>query len=239
MRLDKLLSENGYGSKRQVKRLLFSKQVCVDGQIVMIENLTVDPTIQTITVCGKKVIAQPNVYYMLNKPQGVISAVKDTKKKTVVDLLHPSDYKDTIFPVGRLDADTTGLLLLTNNGRLAYHMLHPKFHVEKQYDVIVNGELNQHAVEKFQQGITFLDGTTCQSAKLTILKQASHHSRAVVTIKEGKFHQIKKMFLSVGVKVIGLKRISFGPLHLDETLQLGEYRPLNSDELKQLTSYFK
>lgn len=239
MRLDKLLTVHGFGSKRTIKKLLFSKQVQVNDRIVMQENLNVDPQFQMITVSGKPLTTTTNVYYMLNKPAGVVCAVTDIKNKTVIDLLQPLDYKSDIYPVGRLDADTTGLLLLTNNGQLGYQLLHPKFHVSKMYEVIVNGPLDQNAIESFKNGVIFLDGTTCQPADLIIVKSTLTQSKAFVTICEGKFHQVKKMFLSVGVKVTALKRVRFGPLLLDESLNEGDYRALSIEELEKLAPYFK
>lgn len=238
MRLDKLLMEQGFGSRRTIKRLLFSKQVTVDGQITMQENLNVDPTFQCIQVNGKAILNGNDVYYLMHKPKGVVCAVRDVKAKTVLDLITETDKVDGLYPVGRLDGNTTGLLLITNNGRLGYRLLHPKFHVAKTYEVVVNGWIDDRTIERFYNGIIFPDGVVCKSAKLSILEQSEKQSRARVTISEGKYHQIKKMFLCVGVKVMALKRVAFGPLQLDAKLLPGQYRPLTVDELKQLKEFF-
>lgn len=235
MRLDKLLTLHQYGSRREIKRLLFSKQVTVNGEIVMQDNLSVDPTIQDICVNGKKLHHTTDVYYMLHKPKNVVTAVHDSKKTTVIDLIKPEDYRKGLYPVGRLDADTTGLLLITNNGQLGYRLLQPKYHVSKVYDVVVNGYLDDKAVEVFEKGVTFLDGTVCKSAKLDIIEQSTIQSRARVVISEGKYHQIKKMFLSIGVKVIQLHRVAMGPLWLDDRLRVGEYRKLTPEEVRKLS----
>lgn len=234
MRLDKLLTLHQYGSRREIKRLLFSKQVTVNGDIVMQDNLSVDPTIQDIRVNGQKLHHTTDVYYMLNKPKSVVTAVHDNEKMTVIDLIKPQDYRKGLYPVGRLDADTTGLLLITNNGQLGYRLLQPKYHVSKVYDVVVNGDLDDKAVEAFDKGVVFLDGTVCKSATLDIIERSTMQSRARVTISEGKYHQVKKMFLSVGVKVIQLHRVAMGNLWLDGSLAEGEYRKLTYEELIQL-----
>ncbi|QTU83616.1 16S rRNA pseudouridine(516) synthase [Carnobacteriaceae bacterium zg-C25] len=238
MRLDKLLMKHGFGSKRDIKRLLFSKQVSVDGHVVMQENLTVDTTIQRVVVNGKILPNNSDVYYMLNKPKNVVTAVKDDKKQTVIDLIDEKDRCDGLHPVGRLDADTTGLVLLTTNGRLGYRLIQEKYDVSKVYAVTVNGFLDESAVEVFEKGVVFHDGTRCKSAKLEILSSSETASYAKVEIHEGKYHQVKKMFLCVGVKVIELQRLTLGPLVLDETLKEGEYRRLKGDELEKLKKYF-
>lgn len=234
MRLDKLLTLHQYGSRRAIKRLLFSKQVTINGEIVMQDNLSVDPTIQDVRVNGKQLHQTTDVYYMLHKPKNVVTAVHDSKKTTVIDLIKPEDYRKGLYPVGRLDADTTGLLLITNNGQLGYRLLQPKYHVSKVYDVVVNGYLDDTAVEMFEKGVVFLDGTVCKSATLEIVERSTMQSCARVVISEGKYHQIKKMFLSVGVKVIQLHRVAMGPLWLDDRLRVGEYRKLTPEEVRKL-----
>lgn len=234
MRLDKLLTLNQYGSRREIKRLLFSKKVTVNGVVVMQDNLAVDPTIQDIRVNGKKIDQTTDVYYMLNKPKHVVTAVNDKYKQTVIDLIRDEDYREGLYPVGRLDADTTGLLLITNNGQLGYRLLQPKYHVTKVYDVVVNGYLEDRAVAMFEKGVTFLDGTICKSAQLDIIERSTMQSRARVMISEGKYHQVKKMFLSVGVKVVQLHRVAMGSLWLDENLEIGMYRQLTKEELSGL-----
>lgn len=239
MRLDKLLFETGFGSRRTVKRLIKSKQVQVNGQITLVDNLNVDPQLQEVSVSGERILYQPHVYYMLHKPAGVVSAVTDLSNQTVIDLIEPSQRVPGLFPVGRLDKDTEGLLLLTNNGQLGYQLLIPQKKVVKCYEVVVNERVTSEDQYAFASGIVFDGGVKCKPAKLTILSHSDTESKVLVEISEGKFHQVKKMFLSVGKKVIYLKRLSIGPLQLDNTLALGSYRALHSEELAALKPYFK
>lgn len=237
MRLDKLLGQAGFGSRNQVKKLIRSLQVRVDGQLARSDRLNVDPNLQTITVSGKQISSSPDVYYILNKPSGVVSAVTDTEHQTVIDLIASKDKKEGLYPVGRLDRDTEGLVLITNNGPLGFRLLHPKHHVDKTYYVEVNNELGADAPAFFDNGIAFLDGKVCKPAKLEIISSSSEISRAYVTISEGKFHQVKKMFLAYGVKVTYLKRISFGPFEMGN-LPVGKYRELTKEEKGILKDYF-
>lgn len=176
---------------------------------------------------------------MLHKPVGVVTANKDRELPTVMDLLPPDIQSDKLYAVGRLDRDTTGLLLLTDNGPLGFQLLHPQYHVDKTYQVEVNGLLTPDHIQAFQKGIVFLDGTVCKPARLEILSASPSYSQAYITISEGKFHQVKKMFLSVGVKVTSLKRTHFGPWSLDDNLQAGDYRPLNSEELASIREFLR
>ena len=178
-------------------------------------------------------------YFLLHKPQGLVTATKDAQHPTVLDLLRAEDRTPKTYPIGRLDRDTTVLLLLTDNGPLGFQLLHPQYHIEKKYEVTVNGPLEPAHIEEFQEGITFLDGKTCKPAKLKILNSSPKESQALVTLSEGKFHQVKKMFLSVGVKVTSLKRIKFGDFSLDPDLTTGDYRPLNQDELQIIKNYLE
>jgi len=238
MRLDKLLEQEKIGSRRKVKALIRSKQVTVDGQIIMDESLNVDAALQEIFVGDQKIQQQTHVYYMLNKPQGVVTAVKDAQHQTVIDLIKESDRRAGLYPVGRLDRDTEGLLLITDNGQLGYQLLLPHKKVSKRYEVIVNEPLTAHDCKAFAEGIVFSDGKKCKPAELLILSSEKNESHGYLDITEGKFHQVKKMFLSVGKKVIYLKRLSMGPVQLDQTLGLGEYRSLNQEELQNLLPYF-
>ncbi|SIO20936.1 16S rRNA pseudouridine516 synthase [Carnobacterium alterfunditum] len=239
MRLDKLLFETGFGSRRTVKRLIKSKQIKVNGQTIAVDNLNVDPDLQEVTVSGTRIHYQPHVYFMLHKPAGVVSAVSDASNQTVIDLIDPSQRVPGLFPVGRLDKDTEGLLLLTNNGQLGYQLLIPKKEVTKCYEAVVNERVTSEDRAAFAAGIVFDGGIKCKPAKLTILSHSATESRVLLEISEGKFHQVKKMFLSVGKKVVYLKRLSMGPLQLDETLPIGSYRALHIDELTALKPYFK
>ncbi|HFU4011943.1 TPA: pseudouridine synthase [Streptococcus suis] len=238
MRLDKCLEKAEIGSRKQVKKLFKAQQICIDGQVATSLSQIVDPGLQDITVEGQRVELEGSRYYLLHKPAGVVSAVSDKDHQTVIDLIEPEDRADGLYPVGRLDRDTEGLLLITNNGPLGFRMLHPKHHVDKVYYVEVNGPLEPDASAFFAQGVRFLDGTRCQPADLTILETSMEHSRAVIRIGEGKFHQVKKMFLAYGVKVTYLKRTSFGPFQLGD-LQVGTYRSLTEAELQDLKTYFR
>lgn len=235
MRLDTLLSQKGFGSRNQIKKLLKSRQVSIDGIKVIEANQIVDARVQDIRVSGKRVEDDSLVYYLLHKPAGVVTANRDQDHQTVIDLIAPKDRKEGLYPVGRLDRDTEGLVLLTNNGPLGFRLLHPKHHVSKTYFVEVNGFLDSDAPEFFKAGVVFLDGTRCQPAFLEILEAGQTLSKAQLTITEGKFHQVKKMFLVYGLKVVYLKRIVFGDFDLGD-LPVGHYRPLEKIELQPLFS---
>lgn len=194
MRLDKLLGQAGFGSRNQVKKLIRSRQVYVDGRLAEADNLNVEPSLQKITVSGKQVKQSSEKYFLLNKPAGVVSAVSDKEHQTVIDLIKEADRVPKLYPVGRLDRSTEGLLLITNNGPLGYRMLHPKYHVAKTYYVEVNAFLADDAPAFFENGVSFDDGTICKPAKLEIITASTETSSAYVTISEGKFHQIKKCF---------------------------------------------
>ena len=238
MRLDKAIIKAGLASRRQMKQLLRSQQITVDGQVVQRPGQIVDSHLQDIRVAGQKLVTAKESYFLLNKPAGVVSACSDSKFQTVLDLLREEDRVSGLFPIGRLDRDTEGLVLLTNNGPLGFRMLHPKHHVDKTYYVEVNDSLHPDAPAFFENGVTFLDGTSCKPAQLTILSSQKGHSKARVTISEGKFHQVKKMFLAYGVKVTYLKRISFGGFELEDTLPAGAYRQLSQEEIQHLKTYF-
>ena len=237
MRLEHLLMKHLVLSRREMKKLIKNEAVLIDGVPATHVSNNVDATLQVITVNGKRIHDDSQKYYMLNKPQGVISATTDKEHTTVIDLF-ANENIEGLYPLGRLDGDTEGLLLVTNNGSLGYRMLNPDQHIEKEYYVEVNGPLDEDAVETFKRGVVFHGGYQCKPSTLTILESNDNFSRATVTISEGKFHQVKKMFLCVGVKVTYLKRIRFGEFVLDETLAPGEYRELNEAELQLVKTYF-
>ncbi|HFU4116761.1 TPA: pseudouridine synthase [Streptococcus suis] len=237
MRLDKCLEKAKSGSRKQVKKLFKAQQIRIDGQPARSLSQIVDPELQDIQVSGRKVELEGSVYYLFHKPKGVVSAVTDKDHQTVIDLIAPQDRREGLYPVGRLDRDTEGLVLITNNGPLGYRMLHPSHHVDKVYYVEVNGPLGPDAPDFFASGVTFLDGTRCKPADLTILETSLGHSRATIKLAEGKFHQVKKMFLAYGVKVTYLKRISFGGFELGE-LEAGQYKEMNEIERQILIEYF-
>lgn len=233
MRLDKLLANMGYGSRKEVKQLLKQKAVTVDGAYVKDAALHVDPEQQIVSVFGERVVYTEFVYFIMNKPPGVISATEDLRDETVIDLLEPLHQHFQPFPVGRLDKDTEGLLLLTNDGQLAHNLLSPKKHVPKVYYAQIEGVVTEEDAEKFANGVELDDGYVTKPGKLVILKSAQQ-SEIELTIQEGKFHQVKRMFEAVGKRVTYLKRISMGSLMLDENLALGEYRELTTEELNGL-----
>lgn len=233
MRLDKLLANMGYGSRKEVKQLLKQKAVTVDGAYVKDAALHVDPEQQMVSVFEERVVYTEFVYLMMNKPPGVISATEDLRDETVIDLLEPLQQHFQPFPVGRLDKDTEGLLLLTNDGVLAHNLLSPKKHVPKVYYAQIEGVVTEEDVEKFANGVELDDGYVTKPGKLVILKSAQQ-SEIELMIQEGKFHQVKRMFEAVGKRVTYLKRISMGSLTLDENLALGEYRELTTEELNGL-----
>ncbi|MGE7695329.1 pseudouridine synthase [Lysinibacillus sp. NPDC094177] len=233
MRLDKLLSNMGYGSRKEVKQLLKQKAVTVDGAYAKDAALQVDPEKQEVSIFGERVIYTEFVYFMMNKPSGVISATEDLRDETVIDLLESSDQHFQPFPVGRLDKDTEGLLLITNDGMLAHNLLSPKKHVPKVYYAQIEGIVTEEDCEKFAQGVKLDDGYVTKPGELIILKSAQQ-SEIELTIQEGKFHQVKRMFEAVGKRVTYLKRLSMGSLKLDDSLELGEYRELTDEELVSL-----
>ncbi|MFS0864486.1 pseudouridine synthase [Fredinandcohnia sp. 179-A 10B2 NHS] len=238
MRIDKLLSNRGFGSRKEVKSLLKSGAVQIDGVTVKDSSKHVKVDSETVTVHGEVVEYKEYIYLMLNKPQGVISATDDHLHDTVVDLLEMEDAVFNPFPVGRLDKDTEGLLLLTNDGQLAHQLLSPKKHVPKTYFAIIDGVVNEDDVAAFRLGVTLDDGYETMPAQLHIIGSGLR-SEIQVTIEEGKFHQVKRMFEAVGKRVIYLKRIQMGPLPLDETLELGEYRELTDEEVLSLKNFQK
>ncbi|WP_026676639.1 pseudouridine synthase [Fictibacillus gelatini] len=233
MRLDKLLSNMGFGSRKEVKQLLKSGAVQVEGTVIKDGKTQVNPVEQTIFLLGEKVVYKEFIYLMMNKPQGVISATEDVQQETVIDLLSEEDRHFAPFPVGRLDKDTEGLLLLTNDGQLSHALLSPKKHVPKTYYAIIEGRVDENDVSAFKEGVLLDDGYKTKPGDLTILRSGGT-SEIELVITEGKFHQVKRMFAAVGKKVRYLKRIKMGNLSLDESLELGEYRELTEDEVEAL-----
>ena len=238
MRLDKFLVENGLGSRSQVKEVLKKGLVLVNGRAEKSPKTQINETADEVVVSGQKLTYEKFVYYLLNKPKGYISATEDERHKTVLDLLDETARQKEVFPVGRLDIDTHGLLLLTNNGKLAHAMLSPKKHVEKIYRAKVAGLMNQSDVERFARGIELKD-FTCHPAQLKIveLDEEKEISLVEITLAEGKFHQVKRMVAACGKEVTDLQRLSMGPLQLDPELALGEWRRLTEEEMKSLERF--
>lgn len=232
-RVDKILSNFGYGTRKEIKQLVKCGAVKVDGIIVKDSGMHVDPNESSIEVSGEILKYREYIYVMMNKPQGVISATYDNKLRTVVDIL-PNEYKCfDLFPAGRLDIDTEGLLLMTNDGQLAHELLSPKKHVPKRYYAIIDGNVTESDVEAFKEGVVLDDGYKTLSSNLFILKSGDI-SEIEIVIFEGKFHQVKRMFEAVGKKVKYLKRVEMGKLKLDETLETGQCRELTDEEISLL-----
>lgn len=238
MRLDKLLANMGFGSRKDVKALLKKKQVTVNQTVIKDGSKHVDPYKDTVSVQEQIVQYQQYIYIMLNKPPGYISATEDKREKTVIDLLGEDLKHFKPFPVGRLDKDTEGLLLLTNDGELAHQLVSPKKDVEKTYYARIDDRVTETDIGKFLQGVMLEDGYQAKPASLNILKN-DVISEIEVTITEGKYHQVKRMFEAVGKQVIYLRRISMGELYLDETLKLGSYRKLTKEEMAYCLSLKK
>ena len=229
-RLDKLIAATGYWSRREVKKLVREGRVTRNGAAVSSPEEKADPAADTIAVDGKPLACGGYTYLMLHKPAGVLSACEDRRQPTVLDLLEPALRRRDLFPVGRLDKDTEGLLLLTNDGPLAHRLLSPKRHVDKVYCARLDGPVGEEDAEAFRNGIT-LGEERCLPAEL---RWEADPTWVFVTLHEGKFHQIKRMFHSRGRTVLYLKRISMGTLSLDPQLNKGEYRHLSAEEIAQL-----
>jgi 16S rRNA pseudouridine516 synthase len=234
MRLDKLLVHMGVGSRNEVKRLAKQGLVYVDGRAVKDTSLKVDSQRSLIEVDGTRIVFRAFIYLMMHKPAGVISATEDRSLPTVLDLLPAAYAHFAPFPVGRLDRDTEGLLLLTNDGKLAHELLSPRKHVPKTYVAVVDGVVTEDDGVAFAAGVTLDDGYVTLPAQLHIEAVAGMQSRILLTITEGKFHQVKRMFAARGKTVTYLKRLSMGSLRLDEQLQAGQVRELTETELQCL-----
>ena len=235
MRLDKFLVACAVGSRTEVKNFLKAGRVTVNGKKEKSAKLQINEERDEIRFDGQVLEYEEFVYYMMNKPQGVISATEDSKHRTVLDLLDDSARTKEVFPVGRLDIDTHGLLLLTDDGKLAHALLSPKRHVDKTYLAQVKGIMTQEDVDAFAKGISLKD-FTCQPAKLEIVSVDSVKNQSLVrvTIAEGKFHQVKRMVAFCGKEVVDLQRLTMGTLILDEKLKRGEWRRLTKEELENL-----
>ncbi|KEH98492.1 pseudouridine synthase [Clostridium massiliodielmoense] len=235
-RLDKVLSNLGYGSRKEIKALVKKGEIEIDGKVIKDNGLKVDPNKSIIKVNGEKINYRKYIYIMMNKPSGVVSATFDNYDETVIDLL---DYEYTVFdpfPVGRLDKDTEGLLIITNDGELNHRLTSPKWHVDKIYYAEIDKRVDEKDVEKFEKGITLDDGYKCLPAKLEILSADENGSEVNVIIQEGKFHQVKRMFEARDKRVVYLKRLKMGNISLDNELEEGEYRELTEKEIEILKS---
>ncbi|MDR0299408.1 MAG: rRNA pseudouridine synthase [Streptococcaceae bacterium] len=241
MRLDKFLAEAGLGSRTEVKKLLAKSLVTVDGTVQKDGKFQVDKNSTAVKFDGRPLSYQEFYYYMLNKPAGLVSATKDNLDKTVVELLRPEDFRADIFPVGRLDKNTEGLLILTNDGALGHDLTQPKKHVEKEYFAHIDGRVTEETIARFAAGLTLKNGEVARPAELFIEKIYENTDTQLriatdirVIIHEGKFHQVKRMFEAVEMYVLYLKRLRMGHLQLDKNLKLGDYRTLTEEEVESL-----
>ena len=234
MRLDKYLAEMGVGTRQEVKKQIRQGKAAVNGTVVKAADTKIDETSDEVTISGRNISYVSYEYYMLNKPAGVVSATEDRRDTTVIDLIKEKKRKD-LFPVGRLDKDTEGLLLITNDGDLAHRLLAPKKHVDKVYYAKIDGMVTEEDVKRFAEGIDIgaEEEEMTRPAKLDIMKSAEE-SEIRLTVHEGKFHQVKRMFLAVGKEVTYLKRERMGTLCLDENLKPGEYRLLTEEEIENV-----
>ncbi len=233
MRLDKLLAHSGIGTRKEVKKLIKKGVITVNGQIAKDAGMIVDTARDEVFMGNDKIDYKEVVYIMMNKPKGVITSTYDPSERTVIDLLPPEMTLLNPFPVGRLDKDTEGLLLITNDGELAHKLLSPKKGVVKKYYAQTQGIVDENDVKAFKEGITLEDGYKTLPARLEILRAGST-SEVYIYLSEGKYHQIKRMFKALGKQVIYLKRIAMGCLILDENLKPGEWRELTKEEVESL-----
>lgn len=234
MRLDKFLGSCGLGSRKQLKEYIKNGMVCVDGEVASKPEMNVDPTKNEILFSGESLTEDYKEfrYYLLNKPQGVVSATRDNHDETVLDLID-TGYDNNLSPVGRLDKDTEGLLIITNDGKLSHRLLSPKKHVEKEYEVYTRNPLTDKDIKKLETGVDIGDEEPTLPAKAFIENRDGEEILHLI-IHEGRFHQVKRMLEAVGNEVVFLRRIRMGGLVLDPDLEPGEYRELSEDELKLL-----
>ncbi len=234
-RLDKVLSNLGLGSRRDIHVRIKRGEVAVDGIVVKKAELKIDPDSSRLTVGGEEVVYRKYVYLMMNKAAGYLTATEDSRAATVLDLVEDKYRRLDLSPAGRLDKDSEGLLLLTNDGELIHKLLSPKNHVDKRYFIRYDGNFSPDAPKRFSEGLMIDGGYRCMPAKLQLCGDNS----AYVTICEGKYHQVKRMAQACGAQVTYLKRISIGDLCLDETLESGQYRELNDGEEEKLKNAIK
>ena len=234
IRLDKYLADMGLGTRTEVKKKIRKGQITVNGVVIREPEYKTDTDADEVLADHQPLSYECFEYYMLNKPQGVVSATEDKREKTVLDLIVSKKRKD-LFPVGRLDKDTEGLLLITNDGELAHQLLSPKKHVDKQYFVKLLKPLEQEDVQKLEHGVDIGEKELTMPAEVVFTGQED--TEVLMTIREGKFHQVKRMFKAVGNQVVFLKRISMGSLKLDEKLKPGDYRLLTQEEIARLKKH--
>lgn len=233
-RLDKILSSQNIASRRDAGAMIRRGVVAVNGTVVKKADFKADPETDEVAVDGKVISVKKFVYYMMNKPAGVLSAARDARTPTVVDLLPPELQRRGLFPAGRLDKDTEGLMIITNDGAFAHRMLAPKSHVFKRYEARLAGPVSEADRKRFEAGLE-LNGMTCLPAEMNVLEEGGS-PLVLVKIREGKFHQVKRMFLALGNEVLHLRRVQIGALHLDGSLAPGQARELTAAEQKAVFS---
>lgn len=234
MRIDRFLSTTGKATRTEAKKAIRAKAVTVNGKAVTASDMHVDPINDIITFYGETVIYREHTYIMLNKPEGVVSATEDGKDKTVLELLPTDVRSDKLFPCGRLDKNTLGLMLITDNGELAHELLSPRSHITKSYRFKTAEPISQEDAIRFEAGVTLADGYVTMPAKIELLGIGDE---GIITLKEGKYHQIKRMMGALNNKIIYLERVTFGPLTLDEELERGEWRFLTEKEIEELKQH--
>ncbi|MDR0200083.1 MAG: rRNA pseudouridine synthase [Streptococcaceae bacterium] len=242
MRLDKYLAESGLGTRSEVKTFIKKGRITVDDVLVKSDKMQIDANLVAVKFDGVPVVHQTLFYYMLNKPAGLVSVTQDNVHQTVMSLLRPGDYRADLFPAGRLDKDTTGLLLLTNDGDLAHHLLSPHKHVAKEYHVRVDGHVTKRTIEAFAAGVAlhgekgnpFVGELTLETITKDDVMKSGYQSLVRLVIHRGVYHQVKRMFRAVGMEVKSLQRVRMGSLVLDAGLSEGDYRALSDAELREL-----
>ena len=228
-RIDKIIASQGQYSRSEVKKLVKDGRVTLDGTVIKSSDIKTDPNINNIAIDGKSIGYKKHLYLMLNKPQGVVSATEDTDHKTVIDLVPKALKRDGLFPAGRLDGDTVGFVLITDDGDFAHRILSPKNHIMKTYHATLQRPITQDDIDAFRNGIELKDGTLCLEAQVKALD--GDEPMAEIKICEGKYHQVKRMFAALGNKVVFLKRVKMGALALDENLEEGQCREITPEEL--------
>lgn len=228
-RIDKIISSQGQYSRSEVKKLIKQGRIALDGVVVKKSETKLDPEVSVIKIDGKALTYKKHIYIMLNKPKGVVSATEDSSQRTVIDLVPPELFRDGLFPAGRLDADTVGFVLITDDGDFAHDILSPKNHIMKTYEAVLEREITPEDILEFKNGIELKDGTVCLEGELAPLD--GRVPMAQIKICEGKYHQVKRMFVALGNRVLELKRTKMGELSLDESLKEGQAREITKAEL--------
>ena len=234
MRIDKFLSVTGTATRTEAKKAIRAKAVTVNGMAVKSADVHIDPKQDVICFFGEAIVYREYTYIMMNKPDGVVSATDDGRDKTVIDLLPSNIKSDKLFPCGRLDKNTLGLILITDNGDLAHELLSPRSHVSKSYRFKAAEPISEEAAMQFEKGVTLADGYVTMPARIEL---TGNGDEGIITLKEGKYHQIKRMLGALNNKIIYLERVTFGPLTLDESLERGAWRFLTDEEIENLKQH--